>query len=270
MLTYLPPFTLPDTNALRNGTFISRDGHGYAIVIPETETSPARLLTARGLSAKDMIAQFAADRRRYPNGPALFHSRFGTSGTTDKFNVHPFPVGHDPLTVVAHNGILPDYMQPAKTDPRCDTQAAADDRFNFSYGHLSTHDARQRLAEAIGRNNKLVILTVNDDYSEYSYIINESSGVWDSGIWYSNSDYLPYTPRISVYTPTADELDDNDCPVCDSKNTVDLVSYTCTMCLSCMDCFESVSDCLCYPGVEDKSGLYLPATQEDYYKAINQ
>lgn len=244
MLTYYPPNAEVDTDALLNGTEWNRDGHGYAIVVPGKKP---KLIVKHGLDANTLIWQFANDRKNNPHGPALFHSRFGTSGSGGKFNCHPFTLNGDKMTVVAHNGVLPRSMQPSKGDTRCDTHMAADELFGRAYGHLSTDDARAMLAMAIGTNNKLVILTINPEFDSYSYIVNEESGTWDNGVWYSNYDYIG-RKWVSDKKVEFDPFD-ADCDLCGSFGSVDIYAI-CSMCDSCVDCSELADDCLCYTGEE--------------------
>lgn len=245
MLTYFPPSTQPDAEALLNGTAFNRDGHGYAIVIPGRKP---KMLVRHSLNAKSLIARFMIDRRDYPKGSALFHSRFGTSGAGGKFNCHPFRVANDKRTVVAHNGVLPAVMQPDSKDKRCDTRAAADDLFAFNYGHLSSPAARFALGEDIGKHNKLVILTIDPAYDTDAYIINQGSGNWHEGVWYSNYDYEPFRPvtQLAGYFADLERISEDICPMCSSKDSIDHVQGTCSMCNSCIDCYEDLDQCVCY------------------------
>lgn len=260
MLTYLPPNIQPDQDALLNGMTFNRDGHGYAIVVPETDTHKARIIVRHSLNGKGLVKRFAHDRRKYPHGPALFHSRFGTSGAQTKFNCHPFQVNHDRQTVVAHNGILPTHMHPDKTDRRCDTRLAADDHFTQNYGHLNNESARNRLAVDIQGHNKLVILTINPQYDQYAYIINEEYGVWDeTNIWYSNYDY----ESRQIYAYPLNDNDDTDCSHCQSKNSVGLTNI-CDMCYTCTDCDTPIDDCLCYPPAQGYKDTDYTDPDQDY------
>ena len=263
MLTFFPPGIQPDKDALENGQIGNRDGHGYAIVVPGYEP---RIIVNHGLNAEKILEIFMEDRFKYPDGPALFHSRFGTSGSTDEYNCHPFFMDDERMTVVAHNGILPPDIQPHKEDRRCDTRWAAEEYFGQSHGHLSYSGARALLAQDIGKGNKLVILTIDPKFPFNYYIINEDQGVWDESIWYSNYGYC--TPIISIYngdwkpfhfygTATGEDtdydtefLDDTDCPVCNSKDAINPISLVCEMCGTCMECFKDLGECLCYPGTE--------------------
>lgn len=241
LLTFFPEGVQPDPEALANGARHNQDGHGYAIVTPKG------LIIRKGLDPEAMISQFVADRWREPSGPALFHSRFGTGGVYTTYNVHPFRLHGDRRTVVAHNGILPALVQPDRKDKRCDTRIAASDVFPTGFGDLNVADNRLSLANWIGKSNKLVFLTVNPRYDEPAYIINESSGEWHGGVWYSNCDYQA-AGRYGWYE---DDDEQANCEFCESVDSIDYVSEMCVACGTCVHCGEVVArkggDCECYP-----------------------
>jgi glutamine amidotransferase len=253
LLTFFPPSALPDTDALLNGALFNNDGHGFAIV------AGAQLIVHRAMNAKAVIERFAAARGQHPEGPALFHSRFGTHGDTTLDNCHPFPVGGDGRTVLAHNGILPDVVQPAKGDPRSDSRIAAED-FIPAFGSLRTRRIRLRLQRWMTPHNKVVILTVDRRFKQRSYILNEEYGIWDDGIWYSNDGYLPL-PQ----TQWALADDDWDWPPWDRSRgdrrdwryadldrcgnceaIIDVADGECRYCGWCLDCAEMPQQCFCY------------------------
>jgi hypothetical protein len=247
LLTFLPAGVTPDADALSNGTLVNDDGHGFAIV------TDGRIVIEHGMDADPLIDAFARLRRRHHDGPALFHSRLGTHGTTRLDNCHPFPVGGDTRTVIAHNGILPKAVQPADNDPRSDTRIAAEE-FLPAFGPLRLRRTRLRLERWMTRYNKMVILTVDRRFKQQAYILNESSGIWDGGIWYSNDGYRP--PRCQPRRPypvwmagswgtsTGDSATAVDrCGNC--WCLVDEEGY-CPVCGWCLDCGEPECDCLCY------------------------
>lgn len=248
MLTYLPPDVLPDLDALANGAEFNDDGHGFAIV------TPGRILVRHGMDSEGLLARFARDRAEHPDGPALFHSRFATHGTRSRANCHPFRVGHDARTVLAHNGVLPRRVQPRGGDRRSDTRIAAEDFLPLrSYSSWDDHQAQRGLARWLGAGNKLVVLTVDPRYRHRAYLINEETGVWDGGIWYSNNDYQGYT---DTYFDTVSGSTDNSnatfqydvCPVCLTPGVINAHRY-CLMCGGCADCAEPDGSCICYaPG----------------------
>lgn len=234
LLTFFPEGVQPDPEALANGASHNQDGHGYAIVTPKG------LLIRKGFDPEAMISRFVTDRWRNPDGPALFHSRFGTGGVYTKYNVHPFRLRGDRRTVVAHNGILPALVQPGMNDKRCDTRIAADEVLHDGFGDLNIADNRLDLADWIGKHNKLVFLTVNPHYDEPSYIVNEESGKWDGGVWYSNCDYQ---------TTSRWDYDDEvaaDCRYCESKESIDYEFDACIVCGRCAECgtiFDEGCEC---------------------------
>ena len=119
----------------------------------------------------------------------LVHMRIATHGSVCLDNNHPFYV--DTQTVFAHNGVMPrSFHPPAKRD-------ISDTRyFNETFLQhvkltgLDDNRFIDHLGEVIGSYNKLVILSANPKLHKESYIINESSGEWAEGIWYSNDSYL--------------------------------------------------------------------------------
>jgi glutamine amidotransferase len=243
LLTFLPPGVRPDTGALANGAGCNPDGHGYAIV------ADGELLIARGLDPDEMIAEFERRRRRRPDGPALFHSRFATHGRVTVENCHPFPLGHDRRTVLAHNGVLPPAVQPGRGDPRSDTRIAAED-YLPRFGPLSSRRARLRLERWMTPDNKIVILTVDRRFRDRAYILNEASGLWHDGAWYSNDGYLPQPARSWRFDAAAGDdpwdagVTFERCPLCASD--VDLSEAECRLCGLCFDCGEPPGECLCY------------------------
>jgi hypothetical protein len=243
---------MPDTSALLNGVYVNDDGHGFAIVTGD------QLIIRRGMDAEAMIRAFDAARRRHPDGPALFHSRFSTHGHTGVGNCHPFPVGGDTRTVLAHNGVLPAIVRPARGDTRSDTRIAAED-YLPEFGSLRTRRSRMRFERWMTPHNKMVILTVDPRFKERAYILNETSGTWDGRIWYSNDGYLPPPPQASWpldgdtswNLPRARAADDLDrCGMC--RAVIDVTEDECRYCGRCFDCGELPEDCGCYtPAVLD-------------------
>lgn len=276
MLTFLPPGVQPDTEALTNGATWNRDGHGFAVVVLGKRP---RIIVRHGLDSRSLIESFAKLRRKHPQGPALFHSRYGTSGTYGTYNCHPFRMAGDRRTVVAHNGVLPAHMQPDKKDRRCDTRKAADDRFGTMYGHLSDADARDRLATDIGAGNKLVILTVDPAHPVNAYVINEGSGVWEEdGAWYSNHDYCPARSRWEKL-----EWDDGgdilltgdgtpiECPYCQHYGDgVDSFTYVCRTCGTCIECEEYEADCMCLDSASARYDAEINGMTDDEWEDVNE
>ena len=255
LLTFLPAGVLPDVAALWHGTQLNGDGHGFAIVDGD------RLVVRRGMDAEQVLEEFVVARHRHPDGPALFHSRLGTHGRHGVDNCHPFPVGGDQRTVLAHNGILPATVRPARGDARSDTRIAAED-FLPAFGPLRLRRTRLQLERWMTRHNKMVILTVDRRFKHRSYILNEKSGVWDGGIWYSNDGYLEPPPRWSHASPCDTAPDRRPAPAgrCERCGFVlDPVADACPDCGWCLDCGRTPPDCWCYaPAALDSWSAWSP------------
>lgn len=251
MLTFFPHGVQPDVEALANGAVANDDGHGFAIVHGD------RLIVRHGMDASNMIAKFTALRAELPDGPALFHSRLGTGGSVSRRNCHPFYVGDDRMTVVAHNGILPNTAQPFKGDWRSDTRYAAEEILPTRFSDIGSKRWRRRLTKWLGKHNKLVFLTVNPNYWQNAYILNEEAGEWNGGIWYSALDYL-YPGCRGYYTGVGTRsLWDSSTTLftCDQClfRTLDIEIGYCWKCGACADCGSIRGFCDCYipPHMQD-------------------
>lgn len=191
LLAFYKPGAMPDGAALSRAATRNPDGFGWAIVVGD------EILTHRTLSAADGVASFLEFRAMFPDGPALWHARFTTHGTTDVTNVHPFPVGGDPRAVVAHNGVLP--VTPM--GDRSDTHQFAADMLRLS--DLENEGATYWLANW-ARGSKLVVLSVHPDSSRQWWIVNEQDGHWsdsEPGVWYSNEGYREQVARVFSADP---------------------------------------------------------------------
>jgi len=258
LLTFFPDSVVPDQQAiegLHRGAEYNSDGFGYAIV------TEGQILVQKGMNADKVIDQFTIDRMTFPEGPALFHSRIGTGGLVDESNCHPFYIGKDQKTVLAHNGILPELAQPAeKHDPRSDTRILAEDLLaEKPFGFFHSQLARDAFERWLGAYNKVVILTANPRYPYSSLMFNQDKGHWYHDSWWSNDSYLPYyntkkytgayvIGEYSYVTDKADEKADRTCPVCGQENAVDPDYRVCWSCSSCVDCLSDwgKGECLCY------------------------
>lgn len=251
MLSYYPPNVLPDASRLANGCRQNQDGYGFAIVTPRRE-----LIVERGMNAERMIDRFTVLRGLNPDGPAMFHSRWATSGDVDTSMCHPFPVGRDSRTVVAHNGVL---FTPPKESRESDTAIFA--RVVLP-GYAIDRPAKRYRLERYLNTNKIVILTTNPRYRKSAYLFGEAFGDWVDGEWHSNRDYLGgWAARYAAYDLDADDwaaggyshgavmgprgTDLDDCVFCWRNGTVDDTGV-CVHCDSCQDCGDVRADCQCY------------------------
>lgn len=267
---------MPNPEALRNGAEQNDDGHGFAIV------ADGNLIVRKSMDSDFLIAEFTRLRAKHLAGPALFHSRWGTGGTVDTRNCHPFRFGGDRRTVVGHNGVLGKEVQPDKGDKRCDTRIAAEEVIPYFFGDLAEPANRDALAEWIGGGNKFVILTANPAYPVSAYIINEDKGVWDTdGCWYSNFDYIG-RPRTRGLAGTwgyggnaygwALDADDNDgylgmaCNYCKAGDLD--VDGICLECGVCVDCDNDYTECECYTSTTGFDAMVKRHADRDEYRGL--
>lgn len=232
LITFLPEGIEPDAEAIVAGADCNPDGHGYAIVDCD------RLLVERGLDAHTLIERFLAARRDHPAGAAMFHSRLATHGVINTANCHPFRLGADRRTVMAHNGILPVNVRPKTGERRSDSRIAAE-RYLPRLGSLRQASVRHQVEEWMGPGNKMVLLTVDPAFDSTAYLLNEDSGFWVEGVWYSNQNFVdasgPWLPSV--------EHDVWACCQCDG-----LVAETglCGECGHCQFCGENAPFCECW------------------------
>jgi hypothetical protein len=238
LLTYFPAQALLDAHALRTGARFNNDGHGFAVVADD------RLIVEHGMEAEPLIEAFAAVRSQFPDGPALFHSRFATHGSVGLDNCHPFLVGGDTRTVLAHNGVLPKNVQPLKGDERSDTRIAAED-YLPKLGPLQKRQVRAYLERWMTGHSKAVILSVDPRFGQRAYLLNERSGIWDHGVWYSNDGYLPDDWYGEPFDGTGYEaLGLVQCESC--LSVIDVVEIECSRCGWCFGCGQPDIACQCW------------------------
>ncbi|MFE3001374.1 hypothetical protein ACFXG4_41110 [Nocardia sp. NPDC059246] len=237
ILSFYKSGITPDADALRDGAMANPHGHGYAIVADD------RILVGRGLHGDLVIDEFLTTRAQFPDQPALFHSRLATHGYIGTENCHPFALGGDERTVMAHNGILPDIVHPPVGDLRSDTRIAAEDFLPLApFGPLDSWTGRTGLEEWLG-TDKMVILTVDPRYKHRAYLFNEHHGHWSTdGIWYSNGSYLwRYGSELG---PGSYLLD--GCDYCGADD-LEHNGPHCPVCGYCQDCWREFPHCTCTP-----------------------
>jgi predicted glutamine amidotransferase len=169
-------------------------------------------------------------------GTIVLHFRISTSGGVNDENIHPFKV-NDSL-YFCHNGIL-DIDVPT-TSKINDTQIFNNAFMKGLPKGFERDDTIMNLLEySIGTRNKFVFL---NSFGEF-YILNESEGVWDNGLWFSNTTYLysrTYTPKYyKTDWDTYDTVEDDfaECECCGNRThenelhySSDFNTYMCAIC----------------------------------------
>jgi len=192
LLVFMPEGTTASKKSLENAAWYNDDGFGWAIRTPD------KILVGKNMDFEAAYDEFMSARSSY-NGDALFHLRITTQGGTNLDNCHPFYVGKDQLSVVAHNGMLP--VNDDKTG-RSDTRIFAESLLP-KRGGISFLNGEQSLAklEKWAEGSKLVFLTANPASKWRYVIVGMKDGHWgkdeDDGVWFSNSSYK-YSPSKST------------------------------------------------------------------------
>lgn len=179
LLTFMHAGVTADVEDLRTGALNNPDGFGYAV------HAGTKVIANSGLEFDRVLDEFLSVRAKH-SGPALFHSRITTHGGTTLDNCHPFYVGRDTLSVVAHNGMLPISAKNGKSDTRIFAEELLP-----SWGGtpmLNSKRMRKKLSK-FAEGSKLVFLSANPDVQNDYTIINEDLGDWFDGVWWSNSSY---------------------------------------------------------------------------------
>lgn len=194
LLVFMPEGKIASKQSLEQASWFNDDGFGWAIRTPD------KILVGKNMDFYKAYEEFKDARSCY-NGDALFHLRITTQGSTNLDNCHPFYVGKDELTVVAHNGMLP--VVTDKGDNRSDTRVFAETLLpkrggiSFLNGDLGVNHLSKWAA-----GSKLVFLSANPASKWRYVIINSEDGHWgkdeDEGVWFSNSSYKYSLPSSSL------------------------------------------------------------------------
>ena len=276
MLCVVPPGVIPDRDKLINSALNNPHGFGFAIAVPEEQ----RIIAERSMNADESINRFIEVRSQYMDGYAMWHARFATHGAKNVNNCHPFIVGKDKRTYLAHNGILDVSID--KSDDRSDTRVFAEDVLPAMGGVKALdNDNVFTIIEDWAAGSKIAVLTVDPEAKHPLYHINARLGNEDaSGVWWSNEtcylDSSPiYKPKSKTYLAGGYEYygdyydgtrqtdngyvfskDDEDiiqvteCLACGAMIDEDLLiqyDFICTTCGFCFDCEQLPGNCMCYP-----------------------
>jgi hypothetical protein len=186
MITVVPAGITPPMVGIKNGGLANDHGHGWAVARGND------LLVGKSMFLEEAMDDYDKALTELGHGAlSLFHSRYATHGVRGLYNVHPFYVGKSDDTVLAHNGVLPFKYRPDwkdKEDQRSDTHFYADIAGALIANGRGIPSLRTaaRIAQDVGKNNKLVFLSVRSGKARIR-LINGPQGVHSDGVWYSNS-----------------------------------------------------------------------------------
>lgn len=278
LLVVCKPNAIPKREELTEGACANPHGYGFAMIID------GKIFRYRTMSARKAVGKFIHMRQQYPQGYAIWHARYATHGVKNEDNCHPFQVGDDVDTVLAHNGVLDTFI--GKDDKRSDTRIFAEDTLPKLGGVTALEDENlYRMIEGWASGSKVAVLTTNPKAEYQLYLINEKLGHWDdNGVWWSNSSYKRSTYTTTTYYkadsyPVVDtiaydstydeeqayykelsekpDLDGylvvDQCPMCEALIDIDISAEYCQYCEACMSCWSNYQDCMCYTPKSAKS-----------------
>lgn len=167
----------------------------------------------------------------------LVHFRITSRGKTTVDMCHPFMV--DDKICIIHNGTISNIKEKECKDGASDTKVLAENYLANLPEEWYKNEAISKLLESFIGWSKVCILVPTDEESGADvYILNEDSGHWEGGIWYSNRSYVDYTKNVqrttnvthfpakstssnssvTVYTPPKQAQSDFFFEVCDGCN----------------------------------------------------
>lgn len=158
----------------------NKDGFGCMFQIKEKGKMKVKYW--KTMDKEQAFAFFNDVQSRENIGDIGFHFRIATHGKTDINMCHPFNAWH--WFMMMHNGML--WLKDPfgeKSDTCLLAEMLATKEFNWWADSKRITDLSE-----FARWSKLVFMD-----STQSFIINEKSGHWSDGIWWSNYSYVKYT-----------------------------------------------------------------------------
>jgi len=143
--------------------------------------------------------------KEHEHKQAVIHFRIKTHGKIDTTNCHPFAV--NPSLAFVHNGVISGFGDSDHTDTIGFNHGVLQPLVH-KWGNLALfQDPMKDLIESRIGYSKLIFLDRHGNHK----IMNEGKGVWDDGIWYSNTSYKPYVaPVTKIWKSTEDWISDHN------------------------------------------------------------
>lgn len=170
----LPDASVPEDN-LKRGWIANPDGAGFAYVKDGKVVIEKRFMSYKAFREEYLRLSSLNSKSKF-----LIHFRIGTSGAKDASNTHPFAIDGGALI---HNGCL------TGTEAVWGTGASDTNMFANMFRSALSYDSVNNNMDKL--NDALIgskICLLYDDGRHL--IINEKSGYWEKGVWYSNRSFL--------------------------------------------------------------------------------
>ena len=193
-----------DTNTLtieqlERGWDTNPDGGGFAYIDED-----GIIVTIKDMDKDSFILQYVEAHTTYgATSPFLIHMRIATHGSVSLANCHPFRVDladADSEMVMIHNGIISKVSNDIDGTDLTDTEGLAIFVLTDLHdGWLDNTHLVNYIEEYIDYS-KLVFLTTSPQLDKEMYILNESMGNWDHGVWFSNYSCFNVVKKAAGYT----------------------------------------------------------------------
>jgi len=157
--------------------FYKRNPDGFGVMYLEDGRVVTHKLIAGPKKIRRLYNRVARGRE------CALHWRYATHGLNSRANTHPHRVT-DSLYLM-HNGVLSQF--PGELRGESDTAHFTRELARgFADNGLDTHLAprfKAAMAEIIGWSNRMIFLSPDGGFQ----IVNENTGLWHDGCWYSNT-----------------------------------------------------------------------------------
>lgn len=176
---------LPTSEEITRAWTRNRDGGGFSF-----READGTLTLCKGIfSLESMLASMS--EHLTPEMEVVIHLRFSTHKGDRVKNCHPHRIDGGNLGVCSHNGVIDINHRKGESDTRAYIRQIIEPLMRDGGGKL-TPAMLMVIGRDIGRGNKLIITPPTGP----SVIINESSGQWTDGLWWSNSAAFPLAPVV--------------------------------------------------------------------------
>lgn len=154
----------------------NKDGAGFMY------SEDNKLIIKKGYFSFD---EFYRDYKPIEDKKVVLHFRIKTHGDVNKDNCHPFQVSNNMAFV--HNGIInieEDHKE--FSDTWHFNEKIIKPMYKDNQGFLKKLYMKKLITDFVG-NSKLIFM----NNKGITHIINSTKGIWEDGVWYSNSSYKP-------------------------------------------------------------------------------
>lgn len=189
---------LPQDKYLKNCFENNPDGAGFMYV----DNNNNVIIDKGYMTYKSFMKRYNKLRRKYNdfvNKSLVMHFRIGTAGANSQANTHPYPIHYDKNILhktylkttlgMAHNGIISDYNPPKDVHDLNDTQNFIIKYLYPLFKHYPKFYKNKYIMDGLSdiTNSKLAFLDKYDNI----YLVGKFEQD-ETGVKYSNSNYLPY------------------------------------------------------------------------------